>query len=193
MKRLKTIAWLTAAFILCFFQGVSADEKKQELDGVSFKSRITVNNETLELKGLATLHYLVFIKAYTGALYLPKRVLPEDVLSDVPKRLELEYFHPIRGKDFYDATEKMIKKNSTRELFNRFNGELDRLGKAYKDVKPKDRYALTYWPGHGMDLSLNGIVLETFKNVEFAKAMFSIWLGDEPISDDFRDTLTGRK
>jgi hypothetical protein len=36
---------------------------------------------------------------------------PETILSDTPKRLEVEYFHALKGKDFGPATYKGLAKN----------------------------------------------------------------------------------
>lgn len=191
MKTIVLTICLTVCFVFVFMAVSVATEKSQVLDGVEFDSTISVNDTTLKLKGLATLHYLIVIKAYTGGLYLPENVLPKDVLTDVPKRLELEYFHPITAEDFYDATEEMIKKNTTPVIFQEIGNELTLLSKAYKDVKPQDRYAITYWPGYGTELSLNGKLLETFKGAVFGKALFSIWLGEQPISEAFRNNLKG--
>lgn len=51
--------FVTICLVACFVFGCKADsvayEQTQVLDGVAFKSTISVNNTTLKLKGLATL------------------------------------------------------------------------------------------------------------------------------------------
>jgi hypothetical protein len=59
----------------------------------------------------------------------------------------------------------------------------------YQDVKPEDRYAITYQPDHGTELSLNGTVLGVIEGADFARALFSIWLGPEPVSKSLKSVL----
>lgn len=71
-----------------------------EIEGVTFRDRFDANGTGLELCGTGLFRYPVFIKAYVGALYMPADFPSEDVLSDISKRLEVEYFHAINGEDF---------------------------------------------------------------------------------------------
>ncbi|MFM8357803.1 MAG: chalcone isomerase family protein, partial [Verrucomicrobiota bacterium] len=68
----------------------------------------------------------------------------------------------------------------------------DRLNRAYRDIRPGDRYTLTYLPGRGTTLRLNDTELVTIEGADFAGAYFRIWLGDDPISPALRDQLLGR-
>jgi hypothetical protein len=62
----------------------------------------------------------------------------------------------------------------------------------YRDVKPGDRYALTYVPGVGTELALNGTRLGTVAGADFAAAVFAIWLGPKAIDDSLKTQLLGR-
>jgi hypothetical protein len=63
----------------------------------------------------------------------------------------------------------------------------------YEDVKPGDRYSLTYIPGKGTKLALNGEHKGTIEGSEFAAALFSIWLGNKPIDKTFKKQILGLK
>jgi hypothetical protein len=58
-------------------------------------------------------------------------------------------------------------------------------------VEPGDRYALTYIPGMGTELSLNGEAKGTIQGADFAAAIFSIWLGTKPIDKGLKRQLLG--
>ncbi|WP_175469429.1 chalcone isomerase family protein [Desulfoluna spongiiphila] len=168
-------------------------EPAASIDGVRF-ALVYPNDQTpLRLRGVATLRYLRFIKAYAGALYMPKAIPSDDVLRDVPKRLVLEYFQSIDAEDFADATRAMVERNTDADTFSRIAPELYRLCRAFRSVAPTDRYALTYTPESGLSLTLNGILLGTFQGPDFARAMFAVWLGDAPIDKAFRKRLLGAK
>ena len=59
----------------------------------------------------------------------------------------------------------------------------------YRDVNPGDRYARTYVPDQGTELSYNGQPLITIQGADFAAAYFGIWLGKDPIDKDMRSRL----
>jgi len=162
------------------------------IEGVEFKESYTAQENTLTLRGVGLLRYMVFIKAYVGALYLDKNQKADQIFNDVPKRLELHYFHAISAADFAESTRIMIEKNLTPQQVNRLAPQIAQMNALYRDVKPDDRYAATYLPGVGTELALNGKPLGIVPGVDFAAAYFAIWLGDHPIDKGFRDHLLGK-
>ncbi len=163
------------------------------VDGTAFSNTVTVNRTRLHLQGAALLRYLYFIEAYTGALYLPETADGSRALEDIPRHLVLEYRVAISADDFAEATEKKIRDSVSDAVFQRLMPNIAALNRLYKDVVPKDRYALTYIPGEGTILTLNGSSLGTIEGAEFSRAVFSIWIGADPIDKGFRDRLLGKK
>ena len=162
-----------------------------EIDGVRFSRDIEVKSTRMALQGYGLLRYMVFIKAYVGALYVQEATGQQDVLKPVAKRLELEYFHAIKGEDFAEATRRKIADNTSVEEAALLLPRIDRMAALYRDVEPGDRYALTYLPGEGTELALNGEPLGVIPGEDFQRAVFAIWLGDSPIDRDFRKALLG--
>lgn len=162
------------------------------VQGVTFAERVQAGDLPLRLHNAALLRYLKVIKAYVAALYLPEGVPPERVLSDVPKRLEISYLVAIKGGDFGKGAEPTLQRNQTPAELARLRSRIDRINAAYRNVRPGDRYALTYLPGKGTELALNGTPLVTIEGADFAAAYFGIWLGREPIDEKLkRDLLKG--
>ncbi|MDD9301945.1 MAG: chalcone isomerase family protein [Desulfobacter sp.] len=182
-------------FILVLMAGVlgtgSLHARAAMVDGTRFAQTFETPNERLYLKGTSLLRYLIFIKAYTGALYLPKGVDGSQALGDVPKRLELEYRVAISSDDFAEATRAKIEESVDAALFDRLLPKINALNRLYKNVEPGDRYALTYTPGQGTRLTYNGLALGTIDGSDFAKALFGIWIGANLIDAAFRDDLLG--
>ena len=160
-----------------------------EVDGVNFSRTVEAMDQQLHLHGAGTLMYMLFIKAYAGALYLPESVPPAHALQPVAKKLVLEYFHPIKGQDFAKATQKKIADNVTADQMDALQPRVDHLAALYRNVEPGDRYALTYIPDEGTTLSLNGESLGLIPGEDFAQAVFAIWLGENPIDSKFRKQL----
>ena len=156
-----------------------------------FTPGITVHGQTLPLRGTGRLVWMRMVSVYDAALYLPADVPGKDVLGDVPKRLELRYHVSIKGEKFGESAVPFLEKNVAAEELVRLKPRLEQLNRLYRDVKEGDRYALTYAPGKGTTLTLNGNPLGTIDGADFAAAYFTIWLGEKPISDTLRDELIG--
>lgn len=185
LMRVYGLFWiLTVAFV----QGSGA----AEIEGVTFPERREVGNVSFVLNNVGLLRYRYVIKAYVAGLYLGEGVRPEQVLSDVPKRLELHYFWSIAGPDFGKAADALLARNFSSEFITVLRARLDHLHALYENVKPGDCYALTYLPGVGTELALNDVPKGTIEGADFAAAYFTIWLGEKPIDASLRNQLLKR-
>ncbi|MBM4255635.1 MAG: hypothetical protein FJ147_07030 [Deltaproteobacteria bacterium] len=159
------------------------------IEGVTFADRYQAGTTTLVLNNVGLLRYRVIFKGYVSALYLGEGVRPEEVLNDVPKRLELEYFWSIASADFGKAAEKILSDNFPAAQLNLFRSRLDRLNTLYENVKPGDRHSLTYLPGIGTELALNGKSKGIIEGADFGSAYFAIWLGSKPLDSALKTQL----
>jgi hypothetical protein len=156
---------------------------------VSFSEEISVGTQRLTLSGLGLLKHRLLFRAYAGGLYLPGGLSATDALADAPKALELHYFWAIEGSRFGDAANAMLERSHPPERIAALRARLDRLHTLYRNVEAGDRYRLAYVPGRGTTLSYNGSELGTIPGADFASAYFGIWLGENPISPDFKAQL----
>ena len=186
--KLLSVAWgvLGALFIAVATVPPSA---AAELEGVHFPDQVRSGDLTMRLSCVGLLRYKLIFKAYVAALYLGDGAAAGDVLADVPKRLELSYFWSISGEDFGKAGDDILAQNVDAETFAALRPRLDRINGWYRDVKPGDRYSLTYIPGIGTELALNGRRLGLIEGADFAAAYFRIWFGDHPLDTGLRDQL----
>jgi hypothetical protein len=189
MKQVLYLAVAAAIISVVPTQGHSAGTV--EVAGVAFASRHETGDGELALRGQALLRYMIFIKAYAGAFYLPAEVDRRQALGTVPRRLELSYFHAISAADFAEATRQKVADNVAPEALAMIEERLQRFNALYRDVQPGDRYALTYLPGQGTELALNGQSLGRIAGDDFAAAIFAIWLGSAPIDESFKKALLG--
>jgi hypothetical protein len=182
------IAVCLAAACLC-----GGPARAAEIEGVVFADRLSIGTSELRLRGAGLLRYRVFIKGYVAALYLDESssgdVTPGSVLTDVPRRLEIEYFWAIPADRFAEATVEGIARNTDPQTFEGLRSRIDRINALYEDVEPGDRYALTYIPGVGTELALNGRRLGLIEGADFSAALFAIWIGDDPLDEALRSQL----
>jgi len=182
---------LMIVVVLVFFMAIPVNAAR--IEGVLFNDSMIIQEKTLTVRGVGLLRYMVVIKAYVGAFYMDKNHQTGQVFANVPKRIELEYFHAIPASDFVKSTAIMIEKNVSPDQFNKILPQLEMMNSLYRDVHPGDRYAATYLPGIGTELALNAKPLGIVPGFEFANAYLSIWLGENPIDKGFRDHLLGKK
>jgi len=124
-----------------------------------------------------------------AGLYLGDGVKPFDVLSDIPRRIEIHYFWDLKGTDIVEAADKILANNLSSAQLAKFRKEIRRMNSLFQDVKAGDRYTLTYIPGVGTELALNGKKKGLVPGAEFASAYFTIWLGNKPMDVPMRDAL----
>ncbi|MBI1816165.1 MAG: chalcone isomerase family protein [Deltaproteobacteria bacterium] len=160
-----------------------------EIEGVTFSDRVETHGTVLRLNCTGLLRYMVVIKGYVAALYLAPGEQPDEVLSDLSKRLEINYFYAIKGLDFTEATDRGIAANVDAATAARLRPRIDQLNALYEDVRPGDRYSLTYVPGAGTELALNGTPKGTIAGADFAAALFAIWLGPHALDDSLKSQL----
>jgi hypothetical protein len=104
------------------------------IENVTFADSYHTGRTTLVLHGAGVLRRFVW-KGYAAALYLEEGAAPETVLSDTPKRLELEYFRSIKGPDFGEAADEVLAKNFPEEVIAPLRERLDRINRFYRDLR----------------------------------------------------------
>lgn len=176
------IALIAMTFIL-------PQSEAAEVNGINFDDQYAAGDTVLKIRGAGLLRVMAFAKVYVSTLYLPEDCASKMVLSDVPKRLEVEYMRSIAGNDFGRVTNKKISENVDLQTYERLRPRIEYHNSLYQDVQPGDRYSLTYIPGKGTELALNGEPQGVIEGADFAAAVFSMWLGSKPISESLKKDL----
>ena len=193
--RIDTALWMLLFFFtVSLFAGFTgtATASVERGDG-PFEPRFAVADWNLELTGTGIIRYLGLFKVSEVALYIPAEVPADQVLkTDTPRRLEARYFRDLKKDDFVKSTRVWIRKNVSEGEYKTLEPKIEQLNALYEDVKEGDRYGLTYVPGKGTTLDLNGREIGTVPGGDFAQALFSIWLGNEPVEDGLPGELLER-
>lgn len=146
----------------------------------------------MTLRGTSLLRVGMIFKVYAAGLFVAEAEDTQRVLDDVPKRLEIAYLRHVRARDIVSAGQDILRRNLPPDEWARLEPRVTEIGRLYTDVKRGDRYALTYVPGRGSTLSLNGRDLVTIPGADFARAYFGIWLDARTDYPDFQARLLGR-
>jgi hypothetical protein len=180
-----------AALLLTLSLVAAPIDADVSVEGARFASDQQVDGRAFRLIGHGLFRYMIW-DAYAGAYYQARgysRPAPQS--TEVPRRLELEYFHAIDAGDFAEVTRDTLREQLDDADFRALEPALATFNARYREVAPGDRYALT-WNGETLRLTLNGESLYAAAEPALADALFGIWLGEAPLDDGFREALLGR-
>jgi len=160
-----------------------------EISGVQFSEFYQNQGIRMSLQGTG-LKTMLFFKAFVAGYYtnLPNAA---DPLGEFSKRIEVEYFVNIPGKKLNNYTIEQMKANISEEMFQSLSAQIKLMGEYFVDLKKGDRFALTYIPGRGTEFSHNGRVTGVIPGLAFAKALFSVWIGEKPFDPQLKEQIYG--
>lgn len=164
----------------CLASSGSPMPEPMEEDGVRF---VRVAHAPFRWKG--------WLAVYDVDMAVGPGTSREKPLDGGAVRLEFTYHRAFTAKEIIEGGNALLAKNVPPDELERLKPRLERLNRAYADVRPGDRYTLTHAPGRGLTLRLNSKPLVTVEGDDFAPRYLRIWLGQEPIHKGLRDRLLG--
>lgn len=176
-------------FVLCFFTAAGSVEAFK-ISNVTFPDFYSHGEEKLHLRGAGLKKFLT-IRVVAVGLYLPKNVASKDVLTDVPKRIEVVYLQNIPSTELKRATTEGIRDNVSAKEFEKLMPQIEELNAFYPSVNKMDRIQVTYTPGQGILVEVNGKPKGFIKGNELGRAFFAIWVGDNPVDPRIKQLLLG--
>jgi len=158
-----------------------------KVGGRTLPDNLEVGGETLSFNG-AGLRKKLFIKVYAGALYLKAKS------KDRAAVIAADEVMAIRMHFIYKKVESDKLTTAWNEGFvaalgadkSAHQAHIDAFNDLFKDDATKDDvYDITYIPGTGVQVHINGQLKGTVDGgLDFKKAVFAIWLGDNsPVKD----------
>jgi hypothetical protein len=177
------------AILLCLTTALPTPAK--EVAGVSLPETVSVDGKTLKLNG-AGLRKKMMFKVYVAGLYLetPSRDAAAVSSSDEVKRMQLSILRSLDHSKITEAISEGFEKNSKEQL-PALKARLDRLNSMIPDVKEGDQILLTYVPGKGTVVAAKNVEKGVIEGKDFADALFSVWLGSNPVQEDLKKALLG--
>ncbi|MBU1168346.1 MAG: chalcone isomerase family protein [Proteobacteria bacterium] len=136
----------------------------------------------------------LFMDLYVAGLYVPEKT--KDVVALLKKDDKMAMRLQIISKLI--TSEKMSE--ATREGFEKsthgniapIQKEIDDMISVFSaEIKQDDVYDMVYVPGTGTNIIKNGVLAKTIPGEEFSKALFGIWIGDNPVQEKLKSGLAG--
>jgi hypothetical protein len=179
-------AWLLA---LCFALPALA----ATVAGVSLEDSVTVNGQKLVLNG-AGIRKKFFIKVYVGGLYLPAKQSNAAAIlaADSPRRQVMHFLYSVSKDQMCEAWEEGLEDN-THGPSAEVKANFKTLCSWMEAVPKGNRIVLTYVPGMGTTVEINGKAKGTLAGKATADAILNTWLGPKPgPGEDFKKAVLGK-
>jgi len=189
--RIRDSAVLAACLTTC----LAAPPWAGELAGITLPERTTVEESTLVLNGMGLREATWFkVKVYVAGLYLETKSPDADAIlrSELPKRILFVFVRPVGRKRMIEEWDESLMAN-VGEDFAALEDRLATLHAWIPDAVSKgDEMTLTYLPGKGVVVEIKGENRGTIPGADFARALFTIWLGESPPNQNLKMGLLGR-
>ena len=133
------------------------------------------------------------VKVYVIGLYVdtPSSDARAILAADRIKRVDLVARRDLSGADVANAiAEAMNEAHSARK--EALAPRIASFQKLFPNVATGDRISLTYVPGKGTTVAVQGADKGALSGDDFAETLFSVWLGPRPIQEDVKNDLLGR-
>ena len=163
------------------------------LAGVNMEDSTAVNGQSLVLNGVG-LRKKLFIKIYVGALYLPaKQSNPATVLAtDQPRRMVMHFLYGVSKNQMADAWDEGLKQN-TPKASAEVQAAFKTLSSWMEPIPSGNRLVLTYIPGTGTAVEVNGKAKGTLPGKATSDAIVATWIGPDPAPGaDFKSAVLGK-
>jgi hypothetical protein len=172
--------------------GIEAAHGK-ECNGVSFPEQMQSEGVALKLNGLG-LRQATFLKVnvYVAALYVaqPSKDANAILKSGAPKELILHFVRDVGSSDLSKGWHEGFENNARSQL-PALKDRIEAFKGLMPDVKKGEQLRLLHKPGAGVQVDVNKTVKGTIKGDDFARALFSIWLGANPPNAELKAGLLG--
>jgi hypothetical protein len=160
---------------------------------VNLENSVTVNGQNLVLNG-GGIRKKFFIKVYVGGLYLPaKNANAAAILAaDAPRRQVMHFVYSVSKDQMCDAWSEGLEDNAPNSSAE-VKGAFKTLCTMMEAIPKGNRLVLTYVPGTGTTVEINGKVKGTLPGKATADAILATWLGPKPgPGEDFKNAVLGK-
>ena len=165
------------------------------LSNVVIPEALDADGQSLLLNGWGVRKKL-FLKLYVGALYLPAKSSDAAQIlgNDTPVGIRLHILSKlVSAKKMEQAIKEGFAK-STGGNTTAIQQEIDQFLSFFRDnVTEDDIFDIVYTPAKGVHVVLNGRELGVVSGnrAAFRKALFAIWIGEDPVQQDLKDAMLG--
>jgi len=167
----------------------------REIADVNLREQITVEavDDVLILNG-AGIRYKIFFKIYVGSLYLTEKQTSAKAILEGSKanRVAMHFLYDeVEKEKLVEAWLEGFEDNVTSEEFSALKDRLNTFNQMFSDLHKGDVVLLDYIPQKGTRVMIKGDVKGVIEGADFNRALLSVWLGKEPVTEELKDAMLG--
>lgn len=166
-----------------------------KISGNVMPNVMKVGSQYLKMNG-GGVREKMFLDLYVGVLYLEEKTTDANAIinDDKPMAVKIKI---ISGMVDNENFEEALREGFEKATNNNIAPIKDRMEKMIKegfkdDIETNDVYDLVYQPGIGCTLYRNTKELVTVKGLDFKKALFGVWLGEDPADEGLKKKMLGK-
>ncbi|HET7788471.1 MAG TPA: chalcone isomerase family protein [Myxococcales bacterium] len=165
----------------------------KEREGVVAPPVVEVSGKQLHLLGMG-LRKKLWFKVYLASLYVedPTDDPAKVVGSDQVKRVQMNMLRDLERGKIVEAVQQGFERNSAPDL-PKLQGRLDQFLKAIPDLKAGQTIVITYAPGQGTAIKAGDGENISLPGKDFADALFSVWLGKQPVDEELKQEMMANR
>lgn len=161
-----------------------------KLKGQEFPKSHNLVEEKLDLQGVGV-KTLFMMRVFIAGFYLNKPMTDKEALGDVPKHLSVKFYAGFSSSQFVNYTINRMKVNLSKAEFKAVSDRFLLLKEYFPNISKGDEMSLSYVPGRGTIIALNGVERGAIPGVDFGKAVFATWIGPRPFDHIVKSQILG--
>lgn len=165
------------------------------INDVTLPATMYAGEQTVSLNG-GGIRKKLFFKLYVGGLYLTNKSSDAKAIinADEAMAVKLEITSSmISSENMSEAINEGFEKSTggnVAPLKDKISKFVDTFKKS--EIVEGNVFDIVYVPGTGVESYKNGKLQSTIEGLDFKKALFGIWLCDEPADEDLKAKMLGK-
>jgi hypothetical protein len=184
--------FLLTALLIFFQQNIFSQMKIGE---VTLPNTMLSGKELLTLNG-GGIREKFWMDMYVGGLYLLKKNKNAEEIVNANSAMGIKLHivsKLISSKRMTDAVDEGFEK-STGGKTAQFKEKIEQFKNAFsEEIKVGDVFDIIYSPDDGISIFKNNKLKNQISGFDFKKAVFGIWLGNEPPTEELKKGMLGRE
>ena len=174
---------------------VNVSVAQTEVGSVTLPNSVNFGGEELALNGAGIRRKAMVLKLYSGGLYLAKKSSDAKGIMNADETMAIKL---VITSSFVssEAMSEAVKEGFEASM----GGDTSSLASEIKkfitffsdEIVENDTFDITYQKGTGVVAYKNGKELGTVSGMKFKKALFGIWLGNDPVDSKLKKGMLGK-
>lgn len=188
MKNIATFALLSA---------LSMSSQALNVANIEVSDELAATDETpsLKLNGAALRELYLLIETYVGALYLESPSADPQVIinSQQHKRMEFHVLmKKVSARRLSNALHEALLLNISKQEHKQLQPAIETMLSFFEgNLRAGDKVVFEYQPGLGTKVQIGKSLKGTIAGKDFYSAMLKIWVGESPVSREFKEQILG--